>query len=67
MATDDTLKAAVSALTHFGGHNRESARRFLGRCTGKEAKVIAAATDDNTFESAVGEVLDRLERNETGD
>lgn len=67
MATDGTLKNAVSVLTHYGGHNRESARRFLGRCTVKEIRSLAAAADMNEFEEAVGHVLDRLERNDTGD
>jgi hypothetical protein len=67
MATDDTLKNAVSVLTHFGGHNRESARRFLGRCTAKEIRSLAAATDMNEFEEAVGRVLDRQERHDNGD
>ena len=67
MAIGDMLHKAVSALTHYGGHNRESARRFLGRCTVRESKAIADVKDMNEFEEAVGRVLDRQERHDNGD
>lgn len=62
MAADGILARAVSALTRFGGHNRDTARRFLGRCTPDEARVIAAAGTATDFDEAVERVLDRQER-----
>lgn len=65
MAADGTLARAVSALTRYGGHSRESARRFLGRATIDEARAIAAANTIDQYEEAVEHVLDRLEDNDT--
>lgn len=62
MASDNTLSRAVSALTRYGVHNRETARTFLGRCTVAETRAIAAARTAEEFDAAVERVLDRQER-----
>jgi hypothetical protein len=64
MAPDGTLARAVAALTRHGGHNRESARTFLARCTPDEARAIAAAGTATEYDEAVEHVLDRQERND---
>ena len=62
MATDGTLARAVSVLTKFGGHSRDTARRFLARCTPEESRAIASVRTATDFEEAVERVLDRHER-----
>jgi ubiquinone biosynthesis protein UbiJ len=56
-----TFSRAVATLIRWGGHNRESARRFLSRCIPEEVEAIAAAGWLDAFEDAVDAVLDRLE------
>ena len=61
MEADGTLWRAVSALMRMGGHGRESARRFLGRCTQEEAQAIAECETLNDFDSVIEGILDRIE------
>lgn len=56
-----TFSEAVAALIRWGGHNRETARRFLARCLPEEVEAIAAAGWVDAFEDVVDGVLNRLE------
>lgn len=60
---NDTLPRAVSVLTTLGDHGRESARRFLGRCTPDEAVDIADCECSEEFTAVIERILDRMESN----
>lgn len=61
MQADGTLQKAVSALIRFGEHSRETARRFLGRCTLDETRRIAECDDSAEFTVVIERILDRQE------
>lgn len=61
MQADGTLGRAVAALIRLGGHGRESARRFLGRCTQSEIQALADCDTLTEFDRVIEGVLDRME------